>query len=84
MNAKITLSFDKQIIEEAKSFALQNNISLSRLTELLYGQIVRKQYKTLEEIPISDWVQMVAEGAAEYQKTPSRKDLKSEFYNSDK
>ena len=33
MNAKITLSFDEKIIEKAKEFAAQQNISLSRLTE---------------------------------------------------
>jgi len=32
MDVKITLSFDKEVIKNAKKFALKNNISLSRLT----------------------------------------------------
>ena len=36
MDAKVTLHFDKDAIEKAKEFAAANNISLSRLTELLY------------------------------------------------
>ena len=36
MDAKITLSFDESIIERAKQFADSNNISLSRLTEMLF------------------------------------------------
>lgn len=84
MNAKITLSFDKEIIGEAKEFAAQHNISLSKLTEFLYSQIVGKQYRTLEDLPISDWVNMVAEEKPEYRRKRSRKELKAEFYNSGK
>ncbi len=84
MNAKITLSFDKEVIEEAKAFAAQHNMSLSMLTEFLYGQIAGTQYKTLGELPISDWVNMVAEGKPEYRRTRSRKELKAGFYNSEK
>lgn len=84
MNARITLSFDKEIIEEAKEFAAQHNISLSRLTEFLYGQVVGKQNKTLEELPVSNWVNMVAEEKPEYRRKRSRKELKAEFYNSGK
>ena len=39
MDAKITLSFDRDIIVKAKDFADSQNISLSRLTEFLYRQI---------------------------------------------
>lgn len=84
MNARITLSFDKEIIEEAKEFAAQHNISLSRLTEFLYGQVVGKQNKILEELPVSNWVNMVAEEKPEYRRKRSRKELKAEFYNSGK
>lgn len=85
MDAKITLSFDRDIINKAKEFAESQNISLSRLTEFLYHQITSGQYKNLEEMPISDWVQQVAEGEAEYKTKPrTRKSLKSEFLNSKK
>ena len=85
MDTKITLSFNKDIIDRAKEFADQNNISLSRLTEFLYAQMTAKNYKSLEELPISDWVNMVAEGEVEYKRTPSsRKDMKDEFFEGKK
>lgn len=80
MDSKITLSFDKDIIEQAKTFAASQDISLSRLTEFLYRQITSGQYKDLEELPVADWVNMIAEGDVEYKsKQSSRKSLKHEF-----
>lgn len=85
MDAKITLSFDKNVIKKAKEFAESQNISLSRLTEFLYLHITSGQYTNLEELPISDWVNQIAEGKAEYSKKPrARKSLKSEFLKSRK
>lgn len=84
MDTKITLSFNKEIIEKAKEFADQNNISLSRLTEYLYSQIISKDYKSLEELPVSDWIDFVAEGPIEYKKSPSRKKMKDEFFEGKK
>ena len=80
MDSKITLSFDKDVIEQAKSFAASQDISLSRLTEFLYRQITSGNYKNLEELPVADWVNMIAEGEAEYKTRPrGRKSLKEEF-----
>ncbi|MBV6641804.1 MAG: hypothetical protein KI791_13865 [Cyclobacteriaceae bacterium] len=85
MDAKITLSFEKEVIEKAKQYADAQNISLSRLTEYLYRQITSNQYQSLEEWPIADWVSQVSEGAAEYRtKSQSRKDLKQAFFNNKK
>jgi hypothetical protein len=85
MDAKITLSFDKEVIMKAKSFANANNISLSRLTEFLYYQITSGHYKSLEELPISDWVNKLAEGDAEYRIKPrNRKLLKREAFEARK
>jgi hypothetical protein len=85
MDSKITLSFDKNVIDKAKSFAEAHNISLSRLTEMLYRKITEGNYQSLEELPISDWVSMVAEGEVEYKtKNKSRKDLKKDFFDSKK
>ncbi len=83
MDAKITLSFDETIINKAKQFADTQNISLSRLTEFLYSRIVSGHYKSLEELPVADWVSMVAEGEAEYKTKPkTSKNLKKEYYGS--
>ena len=85
MDAKVTLSFNEDIINKAKKFADEQNISLSRLTEFLYRQITSGHYKNLEELPMSDWISKLAEGEAEYKtKTKSRKSLKSEFHKSRK
>lgn len=83
MDAKLTLHFNSDVIEQAKEFAAKNNISLSRLTEFLYKKITSENYKNLEELPLADWVMQVAEGQAEY-KRRSRKDVKDEYYKSRK
>lgn len=81
MDTKVTLSFDSDAINVAKKFAAKNNISLSRLTEFFYRQLEAKQYQSLEDLPISDWVNMVAEGEAEYKTKKKPKSLKDEFRN---
>lgn len=79
MDTKLTLHFDQDVIAKAKAFAAANNISLSRLTEYLYRNITSGHYKTLEELPIADWVSQVAEGEAQY-KTRTNKQSKNEYY----
>jgi hypothetical protein len=83
MDAKITLSFDKSVIEQAKQYAESQNISLSRLMEFLLRKITSGNYQSLEDFPVSEWVSQVAEGDAEYITRPrSRKSLKNEFFES--
>jgi len=82
MDAKITLSFDQQVIEKAKKYAEDNNISLSRLTEFLLSKVTSSSYKSIDELPVSNWVNMLSEGEVEYVRKPrSNKDLKKEFYS---
>lgn len=83
MNTKLTLQFDQEVIEKAKSFAESHGISLSRLTEYLYRQITSGNYATLEDFPILDWVNQIAEGEAIY-KRRVRKNGKDEFFESRK
>ena len=85
MDAKLTLSLDHDVITKAKLFAEKNNMSLSRLTEFLYSRLSDKPYPNLEDLPISDWVMMAAEGQAEYKTKPkSSKKLRSEYFDSKK
>ena len=85
MDTKITLSFDESAINKAKKYADANNISLSRLTEYLYNKITSSTYAQLEDLPISDWVNRVAEGQAEYKtRSKKRKEMKHEFFKSKK
>ena len=85
MDSKITLSFDESVINKAKKYAEENNISLSRLIEFLLNKIISSKYHSLEDFPISEWVSQVAEGEAVYQtKKRSRKSSKNEFFDSRK
>ena len=84
MDAKLTLSFNQDVINKAKSFADKNNISLSRLIEHLLSKVLDKPYQSLEDFPISEWVSMVADGEAIYQTKSNRKKQKEEFFNSKK
>jgi hypothetical protein len=86
MDTKLTLSFNQEVVTKAKQYAADHNISLSRLIEHLLIQVTAKQYKSLEDFPISDWVSMVAEGEVEYKKADksSRKASKSEYFASQK
>ena len=86
MDNKITLSFDESVILKAKKYAERNNISLSRLIEFLLKKITSNNYNSLEDFPISDWVQQVAEGHAEYQTKAkrTRKAAKEEYFKSRK
>ncbi len=85
MDAKVTLSFDKEVIQQAKAFAEAQNISLSRFLEYLLRKATSANYQHLEDLPVADWVNKVAEGKAEYIIRPrSRKALKKEFFESRK
>ena len=79
MDTKITLSFDSQIIERAKKYAEKQNMSLSRLMEVLLDKITAKQYQSIEDYPVADWVNMLAEGKAEYVRKNKSTNLKSAF-----
>ena len=82
MDAKITLSFDAAVINKAKRYAEDNNISLSRLTEFLLNKVTSKSYQSFEDYPIADWVSMVSEGQAVYQTKPRKnKELKKNTLN---
>ena len=84
MDAKVTLSFNKTVIEDAKKFAAENDISLSRLIEFLLQKLTTSEYKSLEQIPVSEWVHVLSEGKADYQVQRSRKTSKAEFHESRK
>ncbi len=84
MNAKLTLSFNEEVINKAKKYAEENDISLSRLIEFLLKKVTSTDYKSLEQYPIADWVDLIAEGKAEYQTRRSRKASKNEFFASKK
>ena len=82
MDAKITLSFNKSVIQKAKKFAEENNISLSRLTEFLLSKVTSSSHKSIDELPVSNWISKVSEGEMKYVRTSrSRKAIRKEYYN---
>ena len=85
MDVKVTLSFDEGVVNRAKRYADRHNISLSRLVEFLLQQTTTENYSSLEELPISEWVNIVSEGEAVYQtKKKTRKATKAEYFSSKK
>jgi len=53
--------------------------------EFLLKKTTSDHYASLEDMPVSDWVDMVSEGETVYQSKPkSCKDLKSDYYSSKK
>ncbi|MBX2921122.1 MAG: hypothetical protein KF746_02935 [Chitinophagaceae bacterium] len=85
MDAKVTLSFNAQIINQAKQYAESQGISLSRLTEILLRKLTTGGYKSIEDFPVEDWVNTVSEGEAAYiTRAKTSKQLKNEFNNSRK
>ena len=85
MDAKITLSFDADVIDRAKRYAEEQNMSLSRLTEYLYSKITKGNYASIEDLPLSDWIGMVAEEKAEYTiARKKRKKQSAEYFESQK
>lgn len=83
MDTKLTLSFDADVAERAKAFAEANNISLSRLIEFMLNKVTDKRYRSLDELPVSDWVSQVAEGEATYvRKNAAVRNVKKDYLDS--
>ena len=84
MDSKVTLSFNQEVINNAKKYAADHNISLSRLIEFLLKKVTSSDYKSFEQYPVADWVNLLAEGKVEYQTKRTRKGAKKEFFESKK
>jgi antitoxin component of RelBE/YafQ-DinJ toxin-antitoxin module len=85
MDTKVTLRFDEDVIRRAKEYAAGQNISLSRLVEILLLRTTMEQYGSLEDIPIATWVREISKGPIEYRpRKRSRKQTKDEFFSSRK
>jgi hypothetical protein len=83
MDNKVTLSFDKEVITRAKKYAADQNLSLSRLVEILLRRTTMEEYAALEDIPIADWVKEMSAGPIDYRTHKrSRKETKDEYFSS--
>ncbi len=52
MNTKLTLNLDKSIIEEAKSYAKKNNVSLSKLIENYLNSLTKTSKEGIKVSPL--------------------------------
>lgn len=52
MNTKLTLSLDRETIEEAKSYAKANKVSLSKLIENYLNSLTRTSKKEIRVSPL--------------------------------
>lgn len=81
MDAKITLSFNADIIQQAKAFANEKGISLSRLTEYLFSKMTNELDTAIYELPINSWVLELSAGKPTYRhKHKSKKELRKDYY----
>jgi hypothetical protein len=80
MDTKLTLSFNADVVDRAKSFAEAHHISLSRLIEFMLVKVTDQRYRSLDELPVSDWITQVAEGEATYiRKNAANRNLKKDY-----
>ncbi|HEX4372756.1 MAG TPA: DUF6364 family protein [Puia sp.] len=83
MDAKVTLSFDADVIKKSKKLANESGLSLSRFIEVMLRNAGDKKYNSIEEMPISKWVMDISEGKGVYvKKRRTRKQMKKEFFES--
>ena len=78
MDSKLTLKLDNSIIEMAKSYAKDNNISLSRLIENCLQAITIKEKKKIQISPLVESLTGVIESKGDSRK--SYTDFLSEKY----
>ena len=74
MDTKLTLKLDQEIIEKAKKYASDKNVSLSKLIEN-YLQALTSNKEQTNEIEISPFVKSLATGT----KIPADYDYKKEY-----
>ncbi|MDL2262506.1 DUF6364 family protein [Bacteroidales bacterium OttesenSCG-928-I21] len=52
MNTKLTLNLDKEVIEEAKTYARKNKVSLSKLIENYLNSLTKPSKKSQKVSPL--------------------------------
>lgn len=76
MDAKITLKFDKQVVDDAKIYAKKQNRSLSRIIESYLQSLTNaSESKDFEEIQISSFVKSLSSNNG----IPADFDYKNEY-----
>jgi hypothetical protein len=82
MEIKITLCFDESIIKAGR-YVKANKVKSSQLIEFLLQKVTALESVSMEDYPISAWVNQLAEGPIVYQaQQKSRKISTAEYYKS--
>ena len=82
MDTKLTLKLDKEIIEKAKTYASDQQVSLSRLVETYLNSLTSKTSST-NEITITPFVKSITDGntiPADYDYKKDYRDYLEEKY----
>lgn len=77
MDSKLTLKLDKNIIEKAKEYAKEHQISLSRLIESYLSSLLISSDKKEDKIEISPFVKSIFTGV----ELSNDVDVKEEYGN---
>lgn len=77
MDSKLTLKLDKAVIEQAKKYAKEQQISLSRLIENYLASLTQKEQYNKKEIEITPLVESLS-GVV---KLPKDFDFKKDYRN---
>ncbi len=83
MNTKLTLNLDKSVIEEAKSYAKENKVSLSKLIENYLSSLKKVSNKDIKVSPLVDSLTGVISSDVDERKSclylPTLRILKMQF-----
>lgn len=77
MFTKLTLRLEKDVIEEAKSWADENRVSLSQLVSMLFKSLGQKRKPVSGLTPWTKKLMGIARGKGK--KTPTDKELKESY-----
>ncbi len=79
MNTKLTLNLDKSIIEEAKSYAKENKVSLSKLIENYLSSLTKSSNRDTKISPLVESLTGIISSDVDERK--SYRDYLSEKYS---
>lgn len=80
MDKKLTLNLNQNIIEKAKTYAKENNISLSKLVESYLNVLTKEKHNQPEITPLVKSLSGVIELPSDYNEKDSYRDYLSEKY----
>ena len=72
MSADFTLNLNENVFYTAEELAHKRGISINTLTEILLRKAASSEYRTIEELPVADWVLQLSEGEPAYKPKTSK------------